>query len=197
MFSGIIEQIGHIRKIESEGSNVHFTVEAAFDESLYIDQSIAHNGVCLTVVSIDGNRYVVTAIQETLDRSNLGGLAVDAPVNLERAVSGSTRMDGHMVQGHVDAMATCTRIVDHDGSWEYTFEINPDDAYLLVDKGSVAINGTSLTVISPDKISFSVAIIPYTQEHTVFKYMKVGDTVNIEYDIIGKYVARYMELTRK
>lgn len=197
MFAGIIERIGTIVDIVDEGTNKHFTVQSDLTD-LYIDQSIAHNGVCLTVVKInDDKSYVVTAIDETLKRSNLGGLQIGDHVNVERATTGDTRMDGHMVQGHVDTTVQCLGVEDEDGSWVYTFQVGADEAHLLVDKGSVAINGTSLTVINPSEDRFSVAIIPYTYEHTVFQYFKKGTIVNIEYDVIGKYIARYMKLYQK
>ncbi len=194
MFTGIIERLGKVTKIEEEGTNYHFTIESGVESDIYIDQSIAHNGVCLTVVSIDDNSYVVTAIKETMDKTNLGKVEVGEFVNLERAtISGITRMDGHMVQGHVDGTTECIDVKDVDGSWYYTFRLDKSNAPLVVKKGSICINGVSLTVVEPTMDQFQVAIIPYTYEHTSFKYLKAGHTVNLEYDIIGKYVQRYMD----
>lgn len=196
MFSGIIEALGTVRKIEKEGTNVHFTIEAPFTSELKIDQSVAHNGACLTVVSILDNSYVVTAIEETLNKTQLGDLTIGAQVNLERCVKLGDRIDGHMVQGHVDTTATCTKIVEHEGSWEFHFEYNAHPERVTVSKGSVTVNGVSLTVVESELNFFSVAIIPYTYEHTTFKNLRVGNRVNIEFDIIGKYVARYMSISQ-
>lgn len=194
MFTGIIERLGKIKNITQEGSNYHFTISSGIEEELYIDQSIAHNGVCLTIVELNKESYVVTAIKETMIKTNLGKLSIGDEVNLERAtLSGQTRMDGHIVQGHVDGTTTCTKVTDEDGSWYFTFQLNDENRALVVDKGSVCINGVSLTVVNPTQDEFSVAIIPYTYEHTNFKNIKVGDTVNLEFDIIGKYVQRYLE----
>ena len=198
MFTGIIERLGKIKAITQENSNYHFTISSGIENELYIDQSIAHNGVCLTVVEINDESYVVTAIKETMIKTNLGDLSIGNEVNLERAaVSGQTRMDGHMVQGHVDGVANCTKITDENGSWYFTFQLNEENRSLVVNKGSVCINGTSLTVVDPTKKEFSVAIIPYTYQHTNFKDIKVGDKVNLEFDIIGKYVQRYLENVRE
>ena len=197
MFTGIVESLGKVIHIEDHQTNRDITIESKIAEEAYIDQSIAHNGVCLTVVAIKDNTYKVTAIKETLERSNLGELQVGDMVNLERAVIGSTRMDGHMVQGHVDDVATCSAVEDVDGSWYFTFKIDPTQAAMVVDKGSVCINGVSLTVVEPSADSFRVAIIPYTFEHTNFRFFRKGSLVNIEWDIIGKYVVRYMNLTQK
>lgn len=194
MFTGIIEELGKVVKIEEEGTNHHFFIQTSDTSEYYIDQSIAHNGVCLTIVELlDNNVYKVTAIKETLDRTNLGLLSVGNTVNIERGITGMTRMDGHIVQGHVDGQAKCISIIDEDGSWTFTFEVDSDDSVMIVDKGSVCINGVSLTVVSPTDTTFSVAIIPYTYEHTTFHSIQVGDNVNIEWDIIGKYVVRYMD----
>ena len=194
MFTGIIEKLGIVKSINYENSNCHFTIHSGLEEELYIDQSIAHNGVCLTIVSLTDSEYVVTAIKETLDVSNLGKLKVGDFLNLERAtMSGSSRMDGHIVQGHVDSISKCLSISDENGSWYFEFSIPKGDAAMLVSKGSICINGVSLTVVEPTDSSFKVAIIPYTYEHTNFKSMQVGDTINLEYDIIGKYVKRYMD----
>lgn len=195
MFTGIIETIGEVAAVEVEGTNYHFTIHASFQEPLYIDQSIAHNGVCLTVVKLLKEGYVVTAIKETLEVTNLGTWKVGDKVNLERSVSGATRMDGHIVQGHVDATTKVTGISDENGSWYFTFELDREHASLLVNKGSVTINGTSLTVVEPTDRQFKVAIIPYTYEHTNFHKLTKGDLVNLEFDVIGKYVKRYLDLT--
>jgi riboflavin synthase len=191
MFTGIIETLGKIIAIEKDQSNVHFTVESAITHELKIDQSVAHNGCCLTVVKIEGDSYVVTAIQETLDKTNLGELEVGSKVNLERCMLLGARLDGHIVQGHVDTTATCVSIEDLNGSWKYTFRYDFDQP--TVAKGSITVNGVSLTVVDSEKGLFSVCIIPYTQEHTNFHSFKTGTKVNLEFDIIGKYVARLME----
>jgi riboflavin synthase len=190
MFTGIIEQLGVVKSIRKEGENIHFTLEAAFTNELKIDQSVAHNGCCLTVVEISGNEYVVTAIQETLIKTNLGSWKEGTKVNLERCMQMNGRLDGHIVQGHVDTTGTCINIEDQDGSWKYTFRYNSND--LTVEKGSVTINGTSLTVVDSKTNEFSVCIIPYTYEHTNFHTLEVGATVNLEFDIIGKYVAKML-----
>lgn len=192
MFSGIIEALGRVEKIEKEQTNVHFTLSAPFTSELKIDQSVAHNGACLTVVKIDGNNYVVTAIDETMKRTNLGQWQIGEIVNLERCVQIGDRIDGHMVQGHVDTTAKCIEIIDHNGSNEFVFEYDENPEYVTVQKGSITVNGVSLTVVQSNANRFSVAIIPYTLEHTNFHKIKVGDTINLEFDIIGKYVARFM-----
>lgn len=193
MFTGIIEQLGTIVSIEQEGSNKHFIIEAPFTNELKIDQSVAHNGVCLTVVDIKGSTYKVTAIDETLKRTNLDQAHANDSVNLERCMPANGRFDGHIVQGHVDDTATCTRVEDKNGSWEFFFRIsNVANNTLLVPKGSVCVNGISLTVVQVTNDSFSVAIIPYTFEHTNLGRIKSGDTVNIEYDVIGKYVSKML-----
>lgn len=196
MFTGIIETIGKIENIEVEGSNVHFSISSPLTQELHIDQSVSHNGVCLTVVEVADGQYKVTAILETLQRSNLGNLRIGDHVNLERAMQLGARLDGHMVQGHVDGLGNCVEINDLNGSWLYRFEYTPGPEHILVDKGSICVNGTSLTVVNPQGSTFEVAIIPYTYEHTVFKYLKVGDKVNLEFDIIGKYIAKYASLYR-
>ena len=190
MFTGIIEELGTVKTIVREAGNVHFTIQATMTDELKIDQSVAHNGCCLTVVKIEGDIYTVTAIQETLDKTNLNHWEVGTKVNLERCLAFNGRLDGHIVQGHVDTVATCTSIEDQNGSWKYTFKYN--DNQLTVEKGSVTVNGTSLTVVDSKEQSFSVCIIPFTYEHTNFHELKVGDIVNIEFDIIGKYVAKWM-----
>ena len=194
MFTGIIKDIGKVVKIEKEGSNVHFTIESTMVEALNIDESVAHSGVCLTVVGIQNDCYVVTAVQETLDKTNLGDWQLGTEVNLERAMVLNARLDGHIVQGHVDMTGTCTAIKSVDGSWEFSFAYQATEDLLLVDKGSICVNGTSLTVVDPSDEQFSVAIIPYTFEHTIFRNLKVGDSVNLEFDMIGKYIAKYAKL---
>lgn len=191
MFTGIIEQLGEIKKIDKEGSNIHFTLSAPFVDELKIDQSVAHSGVCLTVVKIEGDTYVVTAIQETLDKTNLKNWKTGDLVNLERCMPANGRFDGHIVQGHVDTTATCKNIRSIDGSWEFEFSYDSD--HITVEKGSITINGTSLTVVDSTNNSFSVHIIPYTFDNTVFHTLKTGDLVNLEFDIIGKYVDRLLE----
>lgn len=192
MFTGIIEQIGEVRKIDQENQNIHFTISADFVHELKIDQSVAHNGCCLTVVSITEESYVVTAIQETLFRTNLADLQVGAKVNLERCLQYNGRLDGHIVQGHVDTIGICTSIEDQGGSWKFHFSYETND--LTVEKGSIAVNGTSLTVVDSHPGNFSVCIIPYTYEFTNFNTLKIGDKVNLEFDILGKYVAKWMAL---
>ncbi len=196
MFTGIIESLGTVQSIRKEGSNVHFTIASAISSELKIDQSVSHNGVCLTVVALEDGAHTVTAIQETLQRSNLGALQVGSLVNLERAMLANARLDGHLVQGHVDTTAECFAVEVLDGSWYYRFRYTPTEEHLLVDKGSISVNGVSLTVVEPQDAIFSVAIIPYTYEHTTFKTLQVGDKVNLEFDIIGKYIARYAKLYR-
>ena len=193
MFSGIVETTARVAAIREEGGNRHFTLECPFTDELKIDQSIAHNGVCLTVVSIEGDRYTTTAIRETLLKSNLGGLRVGDPVNLERSMRPDALLDGHIVQGHVDQTARCTAIDEADGSWYFAFEYDPSQGNVTVEKGSVAVNGVSLTGVDSREGAFRVAIIPYTYEHTNFHALKVGSTINLEFDIVGKYIARLME----
>ena len=195
MFSGIVEECAVLVAMVKDQENVHFTFVCSFTNELKIDQSVSHNGVCLTVVSIDGDRYTVTAMKETLERSNLGLLKVGDEVNVERSMMMNGRLDGHIVQGHVDQTACCVAVDDAEGSYYFTFEYayNPEMArrgYLTVDKGSVAVNGVSLTVCNPTDNSFQVAIIPYTFENTNFHAIKVGTVVNLEFDIIGKYISR-------
>lgn len=199
MFTGIIEASGHVKSIRREGSNVHFTIASPISPELKIDQSVAHNGVCLTVVALSDGAHTVTAIDETLQRTNLGSLGEGDFINLERAMQANARLDGHMVQGHVDATGVCTQVETLDGSWVFHFEYPFQPEYLLVDKGSISVNGVSLTVVKPQqdkngKAQFSVAIIPYTWEHTNFKNLKPGSRVNLEFDVIGKYVAKYLAL---
>jgi riboflavin synthase len=195
MFSGIVESMATIVAIKRYGENVDFTLTCPFTNELKIDQSISHNGVCLTVVNIDGDRYTVTAMKETLDRSNLGLLKVGDKVNVERSMLMNGRLDGHIVQGHVDETAECVEMKDADGSTYFTFRYRADKemarrGYFCVDKGSVTVNGVSLTVIAPTDDTFTVAIIPYTREHTNFHDITIGSKVNIEFDILGKYIAR-------
>lgn len=194
MFTGIIETLGTVIEIEREGSNVHFTIKSAISSELKVDQSVAHNGVCLTVVALDEATHTVTAIEETLIKSNLGDLEVGSTVNLERAMLANMRLDGHIVQGHVDTTGTCTGVEEKDGSWYFHFKYDKNPEHLLVDKGSICVNGVSLTVVSPGDDYFSVAIIPYTYEHTTFGNLKAGDRINLEFDIIGKYIARHAAL---
>jgi len=199
MFSGIVEEAATVVALEKDKGNLHITLRCSFTSELKIDQSIAHNGVCLTVVSIEGDAYPVTAIQETLDRSNLGLLQVGSKVNLERSMKMDGRLDGHIVQGHVDQTAVCTDVVEADGSWYYTFRYRFDKemakkGYLTVDKGSVTVNGVSLTVVTPTKDTFKVAIIPFTYEMTNFHQIEKGTVVNLEFDIIGKYISRIVAL---
>ena len=189
MFTGIIEQIAEVVKVESEGSNVHISLKSTITSELKIDQSVAHNGVCLTVVKINGDEYIVTAIKETLDKSNIGLLVVGSKVNIERCLKVGDRLDGHMVQGHVDQTAKCVEVKKENGSYVYTFKHKESDN-MTVEKGSVCVNGISLTVVNSKDTSFSVAIIPYTHEHTNFHELKEGSLVNIEYDILGKYIAK-------
>ena len=198
MFSGIVEEFATVRRLVREQGNLHLTLTCSFVGELKIDQSVAHNGVCLTVVDITGDEYTVTAMTETLERSNIGLLKVGDKVNVERSMMMNGRLDGHIVQGHVDETAECISLRDADGSWYYTFRYKKDDemaakGYMTVDKGSVCVNGVSLTVCEPTDDTFTVAIIPYTYENTNFHTLAVGSVVNIEFDIIGKYIARMLK----
>lgn len=199
MFSGIVEEAARVAALRREDGNLHLTLECSFTDELKIDQSVAHNGVCLTVVALPGDgTYTVTAIQETLDRSNLGDLKPGDLVNLERSMKIDGRLDGHIVQGHVDTTAVCTGVEEADGSWYYSFRYELDPAmaakgYVTVEKGSVTVNGVSLTVCDSERDSFRVAIIPYTHDHTNFRRIEEGTRVNLEFDIIGKYLARLSE----
>lgn len=193
MFSGIVEATAKVVAIKKEQENVNFTLECKFADQLKIDQSVAHNGVCLTVVSIEGNTYTVTAIKETLLKSNLGHLAIGSLVNLERSMRPDALLDGHIVQGHVDQCAKCTKVEEADGSWYYTFEYDTSAGNITVEKGSVTVNGVSLTVVNSKDGSFQVAIIPYTHDNTNFKDIKAGTVVNLEFDIIGKYITKLMQ----
>lgn len=198
MFSGIVEEAAKVVAIEKDKGNIHITMECSFVNELKIDQSVAHNGVCLTVVKKTDKTYTVTAIQETLDRSNLGHLVSGSLVNLERSMLMNGRLDGHIVQGHVDQTAVCTKVEEADGSWYYTFEYQFDKAmaqkgYVTVEKGSVCVNGVSLTVCNSQDNSFQVAIIPYTHDHTNFCQIEQGTVVNLEFDIVGKYISKMMQ----
>ncbi|MEY2963623.1 MAG: hypothetical protein RL754_884 [Bacteroidota bacterium] len=198
MFTGIIEKVGQVAKVERDGGNLELFVESELATELKIDQSVAHNGICLTVVEIFGDRtYRVTAVQETIDKTNIGDLVEGSPVNIERCMQMGARLDGHIVQGHVDQVGTVVEIEEKDGSWHYRFEYDPSLGNVTVEKGSITVNGTSLTVVNSVDGGFSVAIIPYTYENTVFHALKVGDRVNLEFDVIGKYVARMMEGYKK
>ena len=192
MFTGIIETLGEVKNIVQEETNIHFTIQSALSHELKIDQSVAHNGVCLTVVALNENTHTVTAIQETLNKTALGNLKIGSKVNIERCMQMNARLDGHIVQGHVDQTATCILVNELNGSWEYRFNYDATLGNVTVEKGSVCVNGISLTVVNSTKDEFSVFIIPYTFEHTNLHEVKVGDTVNLEFDIIGKYVARLM-----
>ncbi len=194
MFTGIIEETGELTAISPENGNLHLKIKAAFTPELKIDQSVAHNGVCLTVVEIENDTYTVTAIKETLEKTNLGDLQVGETVNLERGMKLGDRLDGHIVQGHVDQTAVCKSIKEEAGSHIFTFEYEASLQNVTIEKGSITINGVSLTVVNSKKNEFSVAIIPYTYEHTTFKNLKEGTTVNLEFDVIGKYVKRLQEL---
>jgi riboflavin synthase len=192
MFTGIIETLATLEEITQKGTNIDFVFSSAITSELKIDQSVAHNGVCLTVVSINGNKYTVTAIDETLKRTNLGELKKGDLVNLERCMPANGRFDGHIVQGHVDTIAICKSVKDINGSWEFVFEYRENPKHITVEKGSITINGVSLTVVDSKPHSFSVHIIPYTFEHTNFKSIKAGSTVNLEFDIVGKYIAKIL-----
>jgi riboflavin synthase len=194
MFTGIIETLGKVKKLDKDGGNLHITVASDITSELKIDQSVAHNGVCLTVVSLNDDSYTVTAIEETLNKTNLDDLELGDVVNLERAMVLGARLDGHIVQGHVDQTAVCKSVEEKDGSWIYTFEYNPKLNNVTIEKGSITVDGVSLTVVDSQKDSFSVAIIPYTYEHTRFHTYKVGTAVNLEFDVVGKYVSRLLEL---
>ena len=192
MFTGIIETLGTITQLRKDQSNLHITIQSVISKELKIDQSVAHNGVCLTVVAVADDSHVVTAIDETLQKSNIGLLQVGNLVNLERCMQMNGRLDGHIVQGHVDQTALCIDLKTHDGSWIYTFEYDAAIGNVTVEKGSICVNGISLTVVNSIDNTFSVAIIPYTYEHTNLQQVKIGNKVNLEFDIIGKYVAKLM-----
>jgi len=193
MFTGIIETLGRVTDLVHDQGNLHITVESAIAGELKIDQSVAHNGVCLTVIALSDGKHTVTAIEETLKKTNIGELNIGDLVNLERCMQMNARLDGHIVQGHVDQTAKCIGFKELDGSWEYTFEYDTAPGNVTVEKGSICVNGISLTVVNSHNSSFSVAIIPYTFQHTNLQQVRVGATVNLEFDIIGKYVARLMQ----
>jgi riboflavin synthase len=190
MFTGIIEDLGIVEALEQENTNLHLTIKSKLASELKIDQGVSHNGVCLTVIDLTASSYTVTAIKETLDKTNLNSLKVGDRVNLERGLKLGERLDGHMVQGHVDQVGTCINVEAQNGSWIYTFEYNPKLGNITIEKGSVTVNGVSLTVINSKDNGFSVAIIPYTYEHTNFHTFEEGTVVNLEFDVIGKYVSR-------
>lgn len=193
MFTGIIEALGTVAGIQKEGGNVHFTVSSPISDALKIDQSVSHNGVCLTVVDLPAGQHTVTAIQETLNKTNLGSWKVGSSVNLERCMPANGRFDGHIVQGHVDQTGVCIEKADEAGSWRFRFQFDPTQGNMVVEKGSICINGVSLTVVDATDDSFAVAIIPYTYEHTNFKGIEVGAVVNLEFDIVGKYIQKMMQ----
>ena len=190
MFTGIIESLGKVITIENEGTNVHYTIKSDFTEELKIDQSVAHNGVCLTVIALNDDEYTVTAIHETLQKTNLNTLKVNDIVNLERGMKLGDRLDGHIVQGHVDQVGKCIAIKEENGSWIFSFQYDSSLGNITIEKGSITISGTSLTVVNSKEDQFSVAIIPYTYENTIFKNIKIDSVINLEFDVIGKYVAR-------
>lgn len=192
MFTGIVEEVSEVVAVKEHGTNRTYTIRAHMAPELRVDQSVSHNGVCLTVVSIADGTFEVTAVKETLERSNLATLRAGDGVNLERCLRLGDRIDGHMVQGHIDRIVVCIGVKDEGGSWTFEFQL-PEEKHLLVQKGSICLNGVSLTIASLDATSFSVAIIPYTYEHTSFRTLKVGDSVNVEFDVLGKYVARMLQ----
>jgi riboflavin synthase len=196
MFTGIVETLGIISDIKKDQENIHLTIQTNITNELKIDQSVAHNGVCLTVVNLFDDKHVVTAIKETIDKTTLGSWRIGDKVNIERAMKLGDRLDGHIVQGHVDQTAICTNILDKEGSWEYTFEYDSTLNNITIEKGSITVNGTSLTVVNSKKDSFSVAIIPYTYENTIFHTFEIGTKVNLEFDVVGKYIARMYELQK-
>lgn len=194
MFTGIIETLGVVKDLRKEGENIHITVASTITNELKIDQSVSHNGVCLTVVGISDDQYTVTAIKESIDKTNIGDWKTGDLLNLERGMKLGDRLDGHIVQGHVDQTGICKSIEEADGSWYYTFEYDPALSNITIEKGSITVNGVSLTVVNSKKNEFSVAIIPYTHEHTNFKNFEVGTKINLEFDVIGKYVSRLHQL---
>jgi riboflavin synthase len=197
MFTGIIETLGEVTNLVKEQDNLHLTIKSSITNELKIDQSVAHNGVCLTVIDIKKDEYTVTAIKETLDKTSISKLQIDDKVNLERAMKLGDRLDGHIVQGHVDQTATCIAIEAANGSWVFTFSYNPTLNNITIEKGSITVNGTSLTVVNSKKDTFSVAIIPFTYEHTNFNTFKMGTIVNLEFDVLGKYVAKLMDVNKQ
>jgi riboflavin synthase len=194
MFTGIIETLGAVKDLRKEGENIHITVSSSITNELKIDQSVSHNGVCLTVVGISDDQYTVTAIKESIDKTNIGDWKIGDLLNLERGMKLGDRLDGHIVQGHVDQIGICKSIEEADGSWYYTFEYDPALSNITIEKGSITVNGVSLTVVNSKKNEFSVAIIPYTHEHTNFKNFEIGTKINLEFDVIGKYVSRLHQL---
>jgi riboflavin synthase len=196
MFTGIIETLGIISDIKKDQENIHLTIQTNITNELKIDQSVAHNGVCLTVVNLFDDKHVVTAIKETIDKTTLGLWKIGNKVNIERAMKLGDRLDGHIVQGHIDQTAICTEILDKEGSWVFTFEYDSCLNNITIEKGSITVNGTSLTVVNSKKDSFSVAIIPYTYENTIFHTFEIGTKVNLEFDVVGKYIARMYELQK-
>ena len=194
MFTGIIEELATVKKLVNDGDNLHITMQSSITDELKIDQSVAHNGVCLTVVKVGTDSYTVTAIKETLEKTNLGSLIENEHVNIERAMKLSDRLDGHIVQGHVDQTGKCISIEKEKGSWLFTFEYDKSKENITIEKGSITVNGVSLTVVNSKTNSFSVAIIPYTYAHTTFSFLSVGDVVNLEFDVVGKYVKRLNDL---
>lgn len=196
MFTGIIETLGIVENIQKEQDNLHITIKSSITNELKIDQSVAHNGICLTVVAIDNENYTVTAIKETINKTNIGTWKINDSINLERAMKLGDRLDGHIVQGHVDQIGTCTDIQETNGSWLFTFQYDSLLNNITIEKGSITVNGTSLTVVNSKRNEFSVAIIPYTYEHTNFKTFKKGSVINLEFDVLGKYVKRIQELNQ-
>ncbi|RKS26129.1 riboflavin synthase [Flavobacterium endophyticum] len=194
MFTGIIETLGAVKDLRKEGENIHITVSSSITNELKIDQSVSHNGVCLTVVGISDDQYTVTAIKESIDKTNIGDWKIGDMLNLERGMKLGDRLDGHIVQGHVDQIGICKSIEEADGSWYYTFEYDSALSNITIEKGSITVNGVSLTVVNSKKNEFSVAIIPYTHEHTNFKNFEIGTKINLEFDVIGKYVSRLHQL---
>ena len=194
MFTGIIETMGRLKEIETNGSNISFWIESSFAKDLTVDQSVSHNGVCLTVEAVNNQVHKVTAIAETLEKTTMGNLKIESLINLERGMLFNGRLDGHVVQGHVDTTATCSYLIEKDGSWEYSFAVDEKFGGLIIEKGSISLNGISLTIFNVTKNSFTVAIIPYTYEHTNIKQLFKDSKVNIEFDMIGKYVNRSMQL---
>ncbi len=190
MFTGIIESLGEVRKIVKEKDNLHLTVKSSFTNELQVDQSVAHNGVCLTVVDIQNDEYTVTAIKETIDKTTIGNLGIGEKVNLERAMKLGDRLDGHIVQGHIDETGVCSSIIEQNGSTVFTFTYGSQSNNLTIEKGSITVNGVSLTVVNSKDYEFSVAIIPFTKEHTTFNQLKTGNKVNLEFDVLGKYVVK-------
>lgn len=193
MFTGIVETLGEIKSIDKDAGNLHITISSVISDELKIDQSVSHNGVCLTVVKLGDSQHTVTAIDETLQKTNLSNWKVGDSVNLERAMMSNSRLDGHMVQGHVDQTATCISKVENNGSWEFRFQFDAPEEIVLVEKGSICVNGVSLTLVDVTQSEFSVAIIPFTYEHTNFNSFEVGTLINLEFDVIGKYVAKMMK----